>query len=389
MQKSLSRVSVALVLLLAVSLTDLWAQQRTKGAAWDAALQHIGTQTEAEWSKAHVGGVTLGIVSEDGLVFTRSYGYADTEKKITANADTVYRIGSITKQFTALMLLQLVEHGKVHLSDPVEKYFPEVNKIQGRLPGAPPITLVQLATHTAGLDREPDSALYVSGSVAEWEKTLIDALPHTKYLYEPGTRFSYSNIGYAILGAALGRAAGQPYVEYVEQKIFVPLGMMHSTFEANQLVRPFLAKGYQVSKGEIDTDTPEREHAGRGYKVPNGGAYTTVGDLARFVSFEMGQGPETVLTKEALNKNYQSIIAADKDLHTGYGIGFLVQRNLDLVITGFDGAVPGYEALAYFNAPSRVGVILLQNSLGDGFDDLAIAYDAIRQLTTAHPTTTN
>jgi CubicO group peptidase (beta-lactamase class C family) len=165
--------------------------------------------------------------------------------------------------------------------------------------------------------------------------------------------------------------------------------MMHSTFEANQLVRPFLAKGYQVSKGKIDTDTPEREQAGRGYKVPNGAAYTTVGDLARFVSFEMGQGPENVLTKEALNRNYQRIIAADKDLDTGYGVGFLVQRNLDLVITGFDGAVPGYEALAYFNAPSRIGVILLQNSLGDGFDDLAIAYNAIRQLITARSTTTN
>src|ERR1700757_3518361 len=121
------------------------------------------------------------------------------------------------------MLLQLVHEGKVHFSDPVEKYFPEIHQVRGEYKSAPPITLVQLATHTAGLDREPeDTETYVKGSVAEWEKTLIAALPHTKYLYEPGTRFSYSNIGYAILGAALSHAAHQSYTEYVKQKILLP-----------------------------------------------------------------------------------------------------------------------------------------------------------------------
>ena len=99
-----------------------------------------------------------------------------------ADADTVYRIGSITKMFTALMLEQLVEAGKVHLSDPAEKYFPEIKTVQGRFPDAPPITLIQLATHTSGLGREPDNTeIYVTAPVADWEKTLIAALPHTHY----------------------------------------------------------------------------------------------------------------------------------------------------------------------------------------------------------------
>jgi CubicO group peptidase (beta-lactamase class C family) len=185
MRKSVSGVSAALAVILTVSV-PVWAQQRSTGPAWDAALQHIGKQTEAEWNKTHIGSVTVGIVADDHLVLTRSYGYADTEKKIAANTETVYRVGSITKQFTALMLLQLVEQGKVQLTDPIERYFPEVNKIQGRFPGAPPITFVELATHTAGLDREPDSDAYLVGPLGEWEKVLIGALPHTKYLYEPG-----------------------------------------------------------------------------------------------------------------------------------------------------------------------------------------------------------
>ena len=81
-----------------------------------------------------IGGVTIGVVVADKLVFTKSYGYLDMEKKAAATDDTVYRIGSITKQFTALMLLQLAEQGKLHFSDPVEKHFPEVNEIQGTFP---------------------------------------------------------------------------------------------------------------------------------------------------------------------------------------------------------------------------------------------------------------
>ena len=103
-----------------------------------------------------VGGVTIGVVVGPSLIWTKSYGDADIERHIRANENTVYRVGSITKQFTAVMLLQLVESGRVHLSDPVEKYFPEVNRVKGRWAGAPPITLFQLATHTAGLAKEPE-----------------------------------------------------------------------------------------------------------------------------------------------------------------------------------------------------------------------------------------
>ena len=158
----------------------------------------------AEYKKEHAAGLTVGIVSGRDLVWTKSYGFADIANGRPATADTVYRIGSITKQFTSLMLLQLVRDGKVHFSDPVEKFFPEVNQVQGRYLGAPPITLIQLATHHSGLKQEPgDVERFTTGPVSQWEQTLIAALPKLQYAYEPGTHFVYSNIGYAILGAAL------------------------------------------------------------------------------------------------------------------------------------------------------------------------------------------
>jgi CubicO group peptidase (beta-lactamase class C family) len=204
----------------------------------------------AEYEKEHAAGLTVGVVSGPHLIWTRSYGFAEVEQKRAPTADTVYRIGSITKQFTALMLLQLVEQGKVHLSDPVERFFPEVNRIRGKYAGAPPITLIQLATHHAGLAEEPgDVEKFTTGPVSRWEQTLVAALDDFKYEQEPGTRFIYSNMGYAILGAALSRAAGEPYTDYVRAHIFTPLGMTHTTFEPDEQSQRALAKGYVLHDG--------------------------------------------------------------------------------------------------------------------------------------------
>jgi CubicO group peptidase (beta-lactamase class C family) len=296
----------------------------------------VDSKIAADFARRPIGSVTAGVVVDKQLIWSKSYGNADMEKKISADADTVYRIGSITKMFTALMLEQLVDAGKVHLSDPVEKYFPEIRAVQGRFSDAPPITLIQLATHTSGLGREPDNVeTYVTGAVADWEKTLIAALTHLRYQFAPGTRFFYSNIGYAILGAALARAAGELYLDYVPKHTFQPLGMTNSALDRNAQMLPHLAKGYQLlgPGGAVDSETPQREHeTGRGYKVPNGAIYTTVGDLARFASFLMEQGPETVLKTASLDR-FQRLFAvpADIGLTSRYGIGFHVDRRNNYV----------------------------------------------------------
>ena len=329
------------------------------------AIEQIDRMTAAEYGKDHIGGVTVGIVVGPDLVWTKSYGYSDMESKIPATKDTVYRIASATKQFTGLMLLQLVERGRVHLCDPVEKYFPEVNRIRGRFPGAPPITLVQLATMTAGVAGEPENAeRYNAGPVADWEKTLILSLTETKYLYEPGSYHSYSNTGYSILGAALGRAAGVPYVSYVRRQIVEPLRMAHTVFEPNDQITPLLAKGYHVDEsGKVDTQTPLRQHGNRGKNVPAGSLYSTVGDLARFVAFELGEGPASVLKKETLEDSFSALVGADSDLNYGDGIGFSALRLMSshFVALGHLGTLHGYSAAVLFDRASRTGIIVLAN----------------------------
>src|ERR1051326_7913882 len=358
-----------LLLLFAASNAPLVAQQaqtNSKSAQYKTAqdlkgaLDQVDSLFRDEFAKYKFVGMTIGVVSGPQLVWTKSYGLADVTTHAAVSQNSTYRVGSITKQFTAIMLLQLVQQGKVHLSDSIEKYYPEFHEIPNPFPGAVPVTLLQLATHTAGLAREPDdTAAYTTGSIKDWEEILHSALPHVRFQYEPGTRFNYSNIGYAILGAALGRAAGKPYTRYVEDHILKPLGMNHTGFEPSGT----LAKGYVLSDTGPDPSAPASElRSGRGYKVPNGALFSSVPDMARFVELEMGDGPDQVLIRSLITDSLSRVYTAKSDLSFGYGIGFAAYNDKDVLTLGHDGSVAGYEAQAYFSPASHIGVICLTNT---------------------------
>ncbi|HEY2850788.1 MAG TPA: serine hydrolase domain-containing protein, partial [Gemmatimonadaceae bacterium] len=315
-------------------------------------LGAVDSLVSAEFAKDSLGSITVGVVAGSQLVWTRSVGFADMKTHRLANRNTVYRIGSITKPFTAVMLMQLVAAGKVHLSDPVETFLPEVKQIASKPQGAAPFTFLQLATMTAGLAREPEEVgPFWMGPVSTWEKTLFSALPYTKYQSRPGTEYSYSNIGYAILGAALGRVAGQPYVEWERSHVLKPLGMDRTRFEVDPSIASDLATGYQIKNdGTLDDQTAAQEtRNGRGFKVPNGAIFTTVDDLARFVVFELGRGPDSVLASASLDEAFGGIVASDGFLEQGYGLGFMAMRRDDYSYLGHSGSVAGYQAAMYYD----------------------------------------
>jgi CubicO group peptidase (beta-lactamase class C family) len=344
-------------------------------------LAAIEAMAAAEYAKHPQGSVTIGVVSGKELVWTKSFGYADMARQTLADQNTIYRIGSVTKLFTALMLEQLADAGTVRLSDPVEKYFPEVNAIQGRQPSASPMTLFQLATHTSGMAREPaDIEKYLQGASTDWEKTLIAALKSTSINGEPGVQFSYSNIGYATLGAALARAAKTSYVEYLPKYIFSPLGMLHTWLDNDPAMGLHLSTGHAMNGGVPDTVVPQRELVtGRGYKMPNGAAFSTVGDLAKFASFLLGQGPDAVLRASALQKyQRQTAIAADFQFNGGYGLAGMTKRRAGYTAFGHEGSVAGWSASLELNGEQALGVIVLTNAGGDGGPEVEkLALDAL------------
>lgn len=383
-----------ILLLLTLPLTLFWLSrspvhaQNNQSAFTNAVHVHFNQATfdriealaAAEFAKHPTAGATVGVVSPSGLVWTKSYGLADIEKKVPASRDTLYRIGTISRQFTALMLLQLAERGKVHVSDPVEKYFQEVNRIAGKYPNSAPITLLQLAMDTSGICREPDDAqTYSRGPLADWDKTLIAALPHAKYVAEPGTKFVYSNFGYAVLGMTLSRAAGMSYADYLKQNIFEPLGMRHTSLEVTPAIQPTLATGYVVKDGKLDSRQSVEELAGRGYNVPNAAIFTTIDDLAKFMSLEMLGGPETVLSTKTLKDNFSHGYFLFSNFAGGVGVGFQLGRFSDLIIAGHGGQVAGYRAQAYFRPDAPAGIITLCNA-EDGFQLVDFLLNCLRGL---------
>ena len=219
-----------------------------------------------------------------------------------------------------------------------------------------------LASHTAGLVREPKFArITARGPINLWEQKVLQAIPNTSFKTKPLTEFSYSNIGYGVLGLAGSRAAGQPYMSLVEKQIFEPLAMNSSTFivETDEMEKR-LAVGYlrDAKTGSLNSEVPTRQHAGRGYKVPNGGIYSTVGDMARFAAAMMGETETGILSAESRKQIFTPQLPAER-----YGLGFkIIAQRKDLHVVGHSGAVAGYRADLRFDLNSKWGVATLATS---------------------------
>ena len=305
-----------------------------------------------------VGGITAAVVVGDDIVWAEGFGWADYDRQIPAGIETIYRIGSLTKTFTAVVLAQLVDRGVIALNDPVQKYLPEVRGLANRPWFGKPITFRQLASHTAGLTREPGLPGAGSGPIAQWEAKVLASIPTTAFIARPGTLYSYSNIGYAVMGLALSRAARTPFMELVEDGIFAPLGMTSSTFVISDELLPRLSVGYANSGTRIDVQAPARAHGNPGYGVPSGGIYSTVGDLARLVGALNGAG--TGLTSETMR--LAMLTRQTPAYGDPYGLGLYLYATAGVPsIPGHNGRVSGYTAYFGFDPNSKVGVILLRN----------------------------
>jgi len=314
-----------------------------------------------ELGRHDVGGVSVALIAEASVAFKRTYGWADANRR--ADESTVYRAASVTKPFTGLMLLQLAERGALRLSDPLTRYVPEFAAVPAANDRAA-VSLVQLATMTAGIPSE----VAVEGEARSappmhFERAVLAAIPAIVPIAEPGTRFLYSNLSYGLLGLACARAAGRPYDEYLRDEILRPLDMHASGFGPTVAPIPTLAKGYDLTEGEADTEAAEREHRGRGYALPAGGLYTTLDDLCRFVSFCVGTEAPAVLASATWSEARDALVAADRDLNFGEGVGFAAIRDLagSVAAPGHFGIVSGYKCGVVYSPQDRVGVAVCAN----------------------------
>ena len=329
-------------------------------------------------SSDNLGSVTAALVLGNNVIWSKSFGYANISLKSLANPESIYRVGSITKTFTAVALIQLAESGILNLDDPVEDSLPEVSGLIG-YKKYEPITFRKLASHTAGLIKEPELEYAASGPIGNWESRIIESISATRFQSKPGTEFSYSNIGFGILGLAISRAANCPFMELVNENIFKPLEMKSSGFILTEEMTKHLADGYVIDKsGSANPEFPALEHKGRGYKVPNGGIYSNVGDLGKFIAMLTGCSPAQILSPE--NRTEMQKIQTPETGESGYGLGVRILSDEKSNIIGHGGSVAGYNAAMSICPASRAGVILLRNYTRSALNLKQVANEFLQDL---------
>ena len=339
----------------------------------DEALTAFSRQLRADVAADDVGGIVAGVMVDGDLVWAQAFGWADRDARTPMSTASISRTGSISKSVTAVLMMRLLDEGVIGLDEPVERYLPAFASVKDRRVDAQPVTFRHLASHTAGLIREPQWPDAVVGPIELWDKRIVESLPLTAYDTVPGARYQYSNIGFGTLGLALAKAAGRPFMEMVRTEVLEPLGMTGSEFVvAGAKLEARLAAGYVIGQdGSIDGGQPAREHAGRGYKVPNGGVYSTVADLGRFMGAMSGVPGLRILSEESRQEALS--IQTPENPNRGYGLGFSVQIDEQgRKIASHGGSVAGYTAHMAFDPEARIGVVLLRN-YGRGSTNLGTA----------------
>lgn len=248
------------------------------------AIAQIERLIEHEMEDKGLPAVSIALVEDQQVVWSKGFGYADPGRKQPATPHTVYRVGSVSKLFTDIGVMQLVERGQVDLDAPVTNYLPDFKPSN---PFGAPITLRHLMSHRAGLVREPPVGHYFDATGPSLAQT-VESLNRTTLIYAPGTRTKYSNAGIAVVGRVLEVLAKKPFAEALQDRVLEPLGLGRSAFAPTPSVTPDLARAFMWTYHGTQFEAPTFQLG----MAPAGSMYSTVTDLARFISvlFRRGAG---------------------------------------------------------------------------------------------------
>lgn len=314
--------------------------------------QSIDVDVRTVLRRADVAGATIAIVEDGHVVYRRAYGLRNRDRQLPAGVDTHYEIGSITKQFTAAAILQLQEDGKLNIDATLATYLPDA-------PHARKVTLRQLLTHTSGL---PD---YLDGPNVEEEATkqvtfaqLIARVAGRPLDFVPGSRWSYSNTGYIVLGRIIELVSHDSYRHYMQTHIFDPVGMKQTFTVADEGDLPNMAVGYWHANGRIEPAPTISDTFG----WSAGNIVSTIGDLEKWnkalmsgkvvTSADYALMTAPVMTTQQGNSNYgfglfiDSVEGQPRIGHTGGSFGFTTaneyfpKQNVQIIAFTNDGDEP-------------------------------------------------
>ncbi|QYG00395.1 MULTISPECIES: serine hydrolase [Massilia] len=343
----LSAVAVAVVL-----LSNPMLAQAQQPATRAASAQSLAGKLDALFKpqyKAEDPGATVIVVKDGKTVFRKAYGAADVAAKTPLTPGTVLRLGSITKQFTAVAILMLAEEGKLALNDPITRFFPDYPT------GGKVITVEHLLTHTSGIVSYTGKSGYVSTMAKDFTVAqMIDGFRNDPLEFEPGTQFRYNNSGYFLLGAIIERVSGTSYASFLEQRIFTPLGMKDTAYEGVERSNAPRAIGYSAQEKGFAPAQP----LSMSQPYAAGALVSTVDDLAKWdAAIASGK-----LLKPASWKMAFTPYQLTPEKSTGYGYGWGVGTLQGTPVIEHGGGINGFSTYALRLPEKKIFVAVLGNA---------------------------
>jgi CubicO group peptidase (beta-lactamase class C family) len=323
---------------------------------------------------SHIPGAAWGIVIDGELAHSGFVGVRNVATNAPVDGDTVFRIASMTKSFTAMAILKLRDAGKLSLDEPAERYVPELKGLKYPTTDAPKITVRHLLTHSEGFPEDnPWGDQQLAESEAALSRMLRDGIPFSNV---PGVAYEYSNYGFAILGRIVSNVSGVAYEDYIAQNILRPLGMTSTTLHPSKVAADRLAVGYRW-EDERWKEEPPLPHGSFGAM---GGMLTSIRDLSRYVSVYLDawpprDGAETAPIRRASLREMQqpwrpSAIRVARDSSTNapqltssaYGYGLSVTQTCAVrAMVAHSGGLPGYGSQMRWLPDYGVGIIAFGN----------------------------
>jgi len=294
---------------------------------------------------------SIALVDENQIAWAEGFGYQDPDRKIRATADTVYRVGSVSKLFTDIGVMQMVEGGKIDLDASVNKYLADFHP---KNPFSQPITLRELMSHRSGLLREPPVGNYFDPTKPTLPAT-VQSMNSTELVYPPGLHTKYSNAGVAVVGYTLQEMNHEPFPAYLKRSVLLPMGMTESAFSPEPHLVRNLAKAYMWSYDGRTFPAPTFELG----LAPAGCMYSTVTDLAKFlvVLFNGGRGPGGQVLKGETLEAMWSPQFSPPGQKKGYGLGFAVSDLDGHRVIGHGGAIYGFATEVVGLPDDKLGVV--------------------------------
>ena len=305
---------------------------------------------KAEMERQHIPGLALLVTRDGKVVRSEGFGVANVELQVPVKPETIFQSGSVGKQFTATAVMMLVEAGKIGLNDPLTKYFPD----------APPswknVTVRELLSHTGGFGDYPKNFNFRKDWTEPQLLKLVESIP---LAYPPGTKWEYSNLGYLTLGILIHRVSGEFYGDFLQKRIFQPLGMQTTRIISEADIVPNRAAGYRLVKGELKN---QEWVAPAMNTTADGSLYFSIVDLSKWDA-ALYEGK--LLKRSSFDLMWTPVkLKNGQPNKAGYGFGWFIEQRNGHRCIHHDGSWQGFETAIDRYVDDHLSVVALTNLAG-------------------------